>query len=91
MPPDATFVGRQSGVPGLSVVNCARSTLEIGGPGTDTAIPVTFGAPVTAQFSVVPDQLATPSVLGVPTDIEVGAWINTLSPGTNNIANPGRA
>jgi len=88
MPPDATFVGLQAGVPGLAIVNGANSTFA--GQGPNTSVPVTYGSPVTAMFSTVANPLQNTAVLGTPLDIEVGAWINTLSPATNNIHNPGR-
>ncbi len=92
VPPDAAYIGRSSGGPvpfdhpGIGVLNLANTT------GDNTLapcsnVPVTYGAFVTGRLSVAGNPLATPAVLGVPLDMELGAWIN----GANHTSNPARA
>jgi len=89
MPPDATFVGtKQGNLKGLACIDTARGTTNAGPPNSQT--PVTYGSAITGQMDLVPNRLANQSVLGTPLDIEIGAWINTMTPAVNNIANPGR-
>ncbi|MSR75923.1 MAG: hypothetical protein EXS14_10695 [Planctomycetes bacterium] len=91
-PPDATFVGRQA-LHGLATVNSASTTTNSTAT-PNTQVPVTYGSSVTGLLSMGLNPLNNINVLGVPTDIEVGAWVLTQTnplQGTNIMTNPGRA
>lgn len=89
-PPDATFVGRQT-MHGLATLNTANSTTNTGGP--NTAVPVCYGTQPTGMMGMGLNPLSNVSILGTPTDMEVGHFILTQTvPGqaNNNMTNPGR-
>lgn len=98
IPPDAAFVGIQTGVPGIAAINGAGATTSLGPPPMCPATPnyqapITYGTVLTAALQLAPGRLANPATLGFPQDILVGDFLLTgVNPnqGSNHISNPPR-
>ena len=96
--PDATFVARRQGAPGLSCVNTASIVTELNGPGTGTWVPqssgIAAGMTVTGTMLLAPNPLSDPSILAEPADMEIGQWVIYQQVGAvvanNTVSNPGR-
>jgi DNA-binding beta-propeller fold protein YncE len=93
-PPDALFVGTLSNNKGLAVINQAGTMSDSLGPGTDSSLPAFAGTQPIGTVVLMPNRLQNTSVLGTPSDIEVGHFILNQQAQTvtanNSLANPGR-